>query len=304
MLDAQTQGRSMNFDGIWTPIATPFGTDGSVDVAALEPLLENLVRHAVSGIIVGGTTGEYYAQSNAERKQLLDVVAKLNRGRLPLMAGINATSTDETLDLGRYAKDAGYNCILLAAPYYCQPTQQELLAHALAVDDALNLPAMLYNFPARTGTEMGFDFIHALRSRPNFQSIKESTGSVERMHRLITEHADQLQVSCGMDDQVLEFFAWGARSWTAGASNFAPQQHVALYKTCVVEQDMVAGRALAARFLPMLNLLEQGGKFCQYVKYGCELAGTPVGVTRRPLLPLTPDEKTQFQRVYEQLVQA
>lgn len=294
----------MNFDGLWTPIATPFGSDGNVDVAALEPLLDNLVKHEVSGVIVGGTTGEYYALSNAERKSLLQVVATLNNGRLPLMAGINATTTEESLDLGHYAKDIGYGSILVAAPYYCQPTQDELLAHTLAIDDALNLPAMLYNFPARTGTDMSFEFINALRSRPNFQAIKESTGSVERMHRLINEHADQLQVSCGMDDQVLEFFAWGARSWTAGASNFAPAQHVALYKACVVDQDMIAGRALAARFLPMLNLLEQGGKFCQYVKYGCELAGTPVGVTRRPLLPLTQAEKDKFKGVYEHLMQA
>ena len=294
----------MNFDGLWTPIVTPFDANGRIDKGALEPLIDNLVDQEVSGLIVGGTTGEYYALSNAERKDLLQGIAKLTRGRIPLMAGINSTSTDETIDLGQYAKQVGYESILFAAPYYCQPTQQELLAHAFAVDDAIDLPAMLYNFPARTGTEMSFEFIDQLRSRPNFQAIKESTGSIERMHRLINEHADQLQVSCGMDDQILEFFTWGARSWVAGASNFAARQHVALYKTCVLEKDMIAGRALAARFLPMLNLLEQGGKFCQYVKYGCELAGMPVGVTRRPLLPLNQAEKDQFRSVFEHLMKA
>lgn len=293
----------MNFDGIWTPIVTPFNADGLVDMAAVAPLVDSLVEHGVNGLIVGGTTGEYYALSNAERKELLASVTKLVRGRVPLMAGINSTSTNESLDLGHFAKQAGYDAILLAAPYYCQPTQQELLTYALTVDDALNLPIMLYNFPARTGTEMSFEFINGLRHRTNFQAIKESTGSIDRMHRLIAEHSDQLQVSCGMDDQVLEFFAWGARSWVCGASNFSARQHVALYKTCVVEKDMIAGRALAARFLPMLNLLEQGGKFCQYVKYGCELAGLPVGVTRRPLLPLTPAEKEQFGHAFQHLME-
>lgn len=292
----------MNFEGIWTPIVTPFSANGRVDMAALEPLVNHLVAEKVNGLIVGGTTGEYYALSNAERKALLQGVKDLVRGRVPLMAGINATTTDESIDIGLHAKQVGYESILVAAPYYCQPTQEELLAHTLALDDAINLPAMLYNFPARTGTEMGFDFINALRKRSNFQSIKESTGSVERMHRLIAEHSDQLQVCCGMDDQVLEFFTWGARGWVAGASNFLARQHVALYKLCVVEQDMVAGRALAARFLPMLNLLEQGGKFCQYVKLGCELAGMPVGETRRPLLPLSQSEKDQFRSVYQNLV--
>lgn len=294
----------MNFDGIWTPIVTPFAANGQMDLAAVGPVVERLIEQKISGIIVGGTTGEYYALSNAERKELLQHVMTVAKGRIHLMAGINATTTEESLDIGLYAKKIGYGSILVAAPYYCQPTQEELLAHTLAIDDAINLPAMLYNFPARTGTAMSFEFIDALKSRPNFQAIKESTGSVERMHRLISDYSGQLQIGCGMDDQILEFFAWGARSWVGGASNFCGAQHVALYQKCVVEKDPVAGRALAAKFLPMLNLLEQGGKFCQYVKYGCELAGLPVGNTRRPLLPLTASEKEAFKKVYDNLLAA
>lgn len=118
------------------------------------------------------------------------------------------------------------------------------------------------------------------------------------------DYADQLQLCCGMDGQILEFFAWGSRSWVAGASNFIAREHVALYRACVVDQAMVAGRKLAQRLIPMLNLLEQGGKFCQYVKYGCELAGLPVGPTRRQLLPLNPTEKAHFKQLYERLQQA
>lgn len=145
---------------------------------------------------------------------------------------------------------------------------------------------------------------HALKSRPNFQAIKESTGSVERMHRLIQEYAGQLQTGCGMDDQILEFFAWGARCWVGGASNFCGAQHVALYRKCVVDKDLSAARALAAKFLPLLSVLEQGGKFCQYVKYGCELSGLPVGNTRKPLLPLSQAEKDRFKLVYDNLMAA
>lgn len=291
----------MNFDGVWTPVVTPFNTSDSVDFESLASMVDLLIKQGVHGLIIGGTTGEYYALSHDERLAVFDFVADHAKARIPLMAGINATTTQESLALGRHAKKIGYNAILLAAPYYCQPTQQELLTHALSVDDALDLPIMLYNFPARTGTEMSWAFIEGLKSRPNFQAIKESTGSIERMHTLITEHADQLQVSCGMDDQVLEFFTWGARSWVAGASNFLAPEHVALYQACVVEKDLIKGRELATRILPMLNLLEQGGKFCQYIKYGCELAGQPVGVTRLPLQPLDDAEKSAFRAVYEGL---
>ncbi len=292
----------MNFDGIWTPVVTPFSENGAIHFDTVAKTIDTLIDQGVHGLIVGGTTGEYYALSKDERKQLFDFVVDRAKGRIPLMAGINATTTADSLELGKHAKAAGFNAILIAAPYYCQPTQQELLAHVRCVDDAIGLPIMLYNFPDRTGVPMSFEFIDALRDRANVQAIKESTGSIQRLHTLANDHADQLQLSCGMDDQVLEFFVWGARSWVAGASNFLAPEHVALYRTCVVEKDFVTGRKLAARLLPILNLLEQGGKFCQYVKYGCELAGLSVGTARRPLLALDEAEKDEFRRVYDELI--
>lgn len=291
----------MNFDGIWTPVVTPFAKDGSVAAQQLTPLIDSLVEAEVSGLIVGGTTGEYYALSNEERKALFQSVVEANAGRLPLMAGINATTTNESIELGLHAKALGYGSILVAAPYYAQPTQDELLTHVQSVDDAIDLPVMLYNFPARTGTEMSFEFIDALKTRPNIQAIKESTGSIDRLHRLANDYGDQLQLGCGMDDQILEYFAWGARCWVGGASNFSAKQHVELYKTCVLESNLVEGRKLASKFLPMLHLLEQGGKFCQHVKYGCEIAGIPVGNTRKPLLPLTASEKAAFEKAFAAL---
>lgn len=292
----------MNFDGIWTPVVTPFADDTTMDFNVLERLLDTLIEQGVHGLIIGGTTGEYYAQSMDERKRLFTHVVGYVKGRIPLMAGINATNTADSIELGHYAKSAGFDALLVAAPYYCQPAPDELLAHIRALDDALDMPTMLYNFPDRTGVPMSLELIDALRDRPNIQAIKESTGSVERLHVLANEHADQLQLSCGMDDQVLEFFVWGARSWVAGASNFLAPEHVALHQTCVVDQDFIKGRELAAKILPMLNLLEQGGKFCQYIKYGCELAGLPVGPARRPLLPLNDHEKAAFKKAYETLV--
>ncbi|NIC06524.1 4-hydroxy-tetrahydrodipicolinate synthase [Billgrantia bachuensis] len=293
----------MNFDGIWTPVVTPFNQDGAIQLDILEKVIDTLIDQGVHGLIIGGTTGEYYALSKDERKQVLDFVAGHSSKRIPIMAGINATTTEDSLELGKHAKAAGFDAMLVAAPYYCQPTQEELLTHVQRIDDALDMPTMLYNFPDRTGTTMSFEFIEALRERPNFQAIKESTGSIERMHALANEFSDQLQLSCGMDDQVLEFFVWGARSWVGGASNFLAPEHVALYQACVVDQDFVAGRELAARLLPMLNLLEQGGKFCQYIKHGCELAGLPVGAARSPLMPLNEVEKASFKRTYDALVQ-
>jgi 4-hydroxy-tetrahydrodipicolinate synthase len=104
-----------------------------------------------------------------------------------------------------------------------------------------------------------------------------------------------------MDDQALEFFAWGARSWICAGSNFLPQEHIALYQACVVEGNFDKGRRIMSAMLPLMRVLEQGGKFVQSIKYGCELIGLPAGPARRPLDNLTTAEKRELEQVVRTL---
>ncbi|AYZ62404.1 dihydrodipicolinate synthase family protein [Burkholderia multivorans] len=290
----------MSFEGVHTPLVTPFQADGEIDH-------ELLGRHAadlagrVSGLGIGGTTGEYYALSFDERVRTFNTVAEAAGGKTFLTAGINATTTNEVIRLGQEAKRAGLSALLVAAPYYAQPTQDELLAHLLKVDDALDMPIMLYNFPARTGTAIGDGVLAAVLERPNFVAMKESTGDIGHLHHLATHFRDKLVLSCGMDDQALEFFVWGAKSWVAGASNFLPEAHTALYDACVKRGDFETGRQLMAQLLPVLELLERSGKFIQYVRCGCELAGMPVGAARAPLGTLSDDERRAFAELVKPL---
>jgi 4-hydroxy-tetrahydrodipicolinate synthase len=98
-----------------------------------------------------------------------------------------------------------------------------------------------------------------------------------------------------MDDQALEFFAWGARSWVAGAANFLPKEHYALYHACVVEQDFIKGRKIMTALLPLMQTLEQGGKFVQCIKYGCQLEGIITGPVRKPLRDMNNELKREFE---------
>nr|CUV12204.1 Dihydrodipicolinate synthetase [Ralstonia solanacearum] len=291
----------MSFEGVHTPLVTPFKVDGEIDHDLLGKHAANLAGR-VSGLGIGGTTGEYYALSFDERVRTFNTVAQAAGGQSYLTAGINATTTREVIALGQEAKRAGLSALLVAAPYYTQPTQDELLAHLLKVDDALDMPIMLYNFPARTGTAIGDDVLATVLDRPNFIAMKESTGDIGHLHHLITHFGDKLVVSCGMDDQALEFFAWGAKSWVGGASNFIPEAHTALFDACVKRGDFALGRQLMAQLLPVLELLERSGKFIQYVRYGCELAGVPVGVARAPLGGLTDAERSAFAAVVQPLL--
>ncbi|KAG8152386.1 dihydrodipicolinate synthase family protein [Burkholderia catarinensis] len=290
----------MSFEGVHTPLVTPFAADGEIDHQLLGRHAADLAGR-VSGLGIGGTTGEYYALSFDERVRTFGTVAEAAGGKTFLTAGINATTTGEVIRLGQAAKRAGMSALLVAAPYYAQPTQEELLAHLLKVDDALDMPVMLYNFPARTGTAIGDDILATLLERRNFVAMKESTGDISHLHHLVTHFGDRLVLSCGMDDQALEFFVWGARSWVGGASNFLPEAHTALYDACVTRGDFDAGRKLMAQLLPVLELLERSGKFIQYVRYGCELAGLPVGPARAPLGTLTDEERRAFAQLVKPL---
>ncbi|PMS37771.1 dihydrodipicolinate synthase family protein [Trinickia symbiotica] len=291
----------MSFEGVHTPLVTPFKADGEIDHNLLGKHAADLAGR-VAGLGVGGTTGEYYALSFEERVKTFNTVAEAAGGKTYLTAGINATTTKEVIRLGQEAKRAGLPALLVAAPYYAQPTQEELLNHLLKVDDALDMPIMLYNFPARTGTEISDGVLATLLERPNFIAMKESTGDVSRLHHLATHFSDRLVLSCGMDDQALEFFAWGAKSWVGGASNFLPEAHTALFDACVNKGDFQLGRKLMAQLLPVLELLERSGKFIQYVRYGCELAGKPVGVARAPLGTLSDEERRAFAKLVEPLL--
>jgi len=284
------------FNGIYTPIVTPYRDDGTVHWDALADVVDFLLAAGVHGVISGGSTGENYTQTVAERVALAQFVqARINR-RCPFVVGTGAMLTDESLALATAAREMKADAILLASPPYAVPTDRENALNALAIDKAANLPVMLYNYPHRTGTFMGPEFLDRVGRSRNFCGIKESSGDINRLHMLARDYP-HIQTSCGMDDQALEFFAWGAESWICAGSNFAPEAHIALWKTCVVDGDYTLGRKIMSAMLPLMRTLEQGGKFLQCIKYGCAIRGLPAGPPRAPLRDLTKDEKRSLEQV-------
>ena len=284
------------FNGIYTPIITPYHDDGTVHWDALADVVDYLLAAGVHGIISGGSTGENYTQTVAERIALAEFVQARIKGRCPFVVGTGAMLTDESLALAVAARDMRADAILLASPPYAVPTDRENALNALAIDKAANLPIMLYNYPHRTGTMMGPEFLDRVGRSRNFCGIKESSGDINRVHLLARDYP-HIQLGCGMDDQALEFFAWGAPFWVCGGSNFLPVEHIALYDACVGRGDFASGRRIMAAMLPLMRVLEQGGKFIQTIKYGVTLNGIEAGAMRRPLVGLNKDEKRSLEQV-------
>jgi len=286
----------MQFEGIYTPVITPYHNNFSLNQDALEATINRLIEAGVHGLIIAGTTGEYYAQSSDERVEMMSVAHEIIAGRRPMIVGTGAIRTEDSILYAKAAKKAGADALLIATPPYAYPTGREIALHALAIDRAADLPAMLYNYPGRMCVNMDEETLDRLGRSPNFCAIKESSGDPNRLHMLARDYP-HIALSCGMDDQALEFFAWGARSWVCAGSNFAPEAHIALYQSCAVEGNFTKGRAIMSAMLPLMRVLEQGGKFVQCIKYGLTLRGIDAGPPRKPLQPLNKDDKRQLAEV-------
>ncbi|MGY2339131.1 dihydrodipicolinate synthase family protein [Pseudomonas sp. SDO5532_S415] len=285
----------MKFEGIYTPAITPLTANGEIDKSAFADVLEYLIESKVHGIIIGGSTGEYYAHTAQERIALATQAKDVIGGRLPLVIGTGAIRTEDSVEYATAARAIKADAILVGSPPYALPTEKENAIHALTVDRAADLPIMLYNYPARMGVSMGEEYFAAVAESKNIVAIKESSGDMAQVHRLARNHPN-IALSCGWDDQALEFFAWGARSWVCAGSNFIPREHVALYEACVVEKDFEKGRKIMSAFMPLMDFLESG-KFVQSIKYGCELNGLRTGSVRSPLQPLYEHEKQALKDV-------
>ncbi|WP_408635134.1 dihydrodipicolinate synthase family protein [Paracoccus binzhouensis] len=286
----------MVLEGIYTPVITPFHADGAIDHDALADLVERLVAAGVHGLISGGSTGENYAETVEERLELARFITERADGRLPVIVGTGAMRTPDSIALAAGAREMGADAILLGTPPYSVPTEAENAANALEIDRAADLPVILYNYPGRMGVSMGRAFLDIVSQSKNVIGIKESSGDVNRIHLLACDYPN-IQLSCGMDDQALEFFAWGARSWICAGSNFLPEEHVALYEACAVRGDFAKGRKIMAAMMPLMAVLEQGGKFIQCVKHGVEVSGLRAGPMRPPLQGLNAEEKAELEAV-------
>jgi 4-hydroxy-tetrahydrodipicolinate synthase len=290
----------LRLKGIMPAIVTPFDKNGAIDFDVLTSLVEYQLQQGVTGIVPLGSTGENYALTNEERRQVMSTVREVVGGRATLIAGANGSCTREVIEQVKQARDCGYENVLIAPPYYAIPTQDELIGHYQALLEAVpQVNVVLYNYPVRTNVEVGYSVLDALQDHERVIAIKESAGNLLRAVEIGEKYKGKIDLSCGSDDQALDFFMWGATSWICAPANFLAPQIVSFYNKYTAG-DIAGAQDIVRSMFPLMNNLESG-KFIQKVKYGCELAGFDVRIARMPLLPLTDEEKSTFRKEYEKL---
>ncbi len=278
------KGQEMQLEGVYTPVVTPFDAEGEIDFDTLTRVIEHQLQSGARGIVSCGTTGEYYACTFDERVALMRHTRDVAQGTAQLVAGCNSGSTREVVRLGLEARELGYDALLLSAPHTSLPTQRELGGHYAAVAAAVGLPIILYNYPARAGIEIGFEALDAIADLPEIVAIKESSGDFSRFLALRRRYEGRVEVMCGSDDQAVDYFSWGVRSWLAGTANVLPLQHVVVLEAAL-RGDHALAHQLFEGMLPWIQNMESGS-YNQKAKLGLSRVGIGCGDVRPPLLPL------------------
>lgn len=282
----------MNINGILVPIVTPFDKNGDIDTVVLTNIVNSFIEKGVAGIVACGTTGEYYTFSPEERELVLSTIAKAAKGKVTLIAGVNSLSTEHSIELANQAKQLGYDGLMLSANPYSLPSQEGIIAHFEKVADASSLPIIMYNFPDRVGVSIEFETIAHLAKHPNIAGIKESSGDFSHALRMMQANFENFEVVCGCDDQPVDFFFWGSKSWIAGAANVFPEEQVKLFNAAQ-EGDWELAKQIMSDIYPAIHSMESGN-YNQKAKAGCLKGTVDVGNVRIPLVPMTQEETEEF----------
>jgi 4-hydroxy-tetrahydrodipicolinate synthase len=240
------------FRGTFTAMVTPF-RNGSIDVSAFETLIETQIAAGISGIVAIGTTGESPTLSHDEREQLIRLAVATANKRCLVLAGTGSNATEHAVADTKLAEKLGVDGALLVAPYYNKPSQEGLFRHFKAIADATSLPIMLYNIPGRCGVDISPEAVVRLANEcRNIVSIKEASGSVERVSDLRRRLPESFSILSGDDSLTLPFMAVGAAGVVSVASNLFPSEVCALIRACE-SADFKSAQKLHRKLLPLFK---------------------------------------------------
>ncbi len=240
------------FRGVFTALVTPMQSNGEIDWQTLESLVESQIVAGIDGLVPVGTTGESPTLNTEQHIGVIERVVKVAAGRVPVIAGTGANSTEEALQLTRAADIAGADAFLQVAPYYNKPSQEGVFRHFKAIANSTNKPIVLYSIPGRCGIEIAVETVARLSGAcPNVRTIKEAGGEVARVVAL-RKACPEVTVLSGDEGLVPEFVAAGATGVISVASNLAPRAVKALTEAALAGDGQLT-RSLFETWKPMLT---------------------------------------------------
>lgn len=272
------------FTGAGVAIITPFTADDKIDFEGLGKNIEDQIAGGTDAIIICGTTGESATMSDEEHRATIKYAVDKAAGRIPVIAGTGSNDTKYAIELSKYAESVGADGLLLVTPYYNKSTQRGLIAHFTAIADSVNIPIILYNIPSRTGVNLAVDTIAALAEHKNIVAVKEASGNISYVAKLIARCGDKIDVYSGNDDMIVPIMSLGGKGVISVLSNVDPATAHTIAQSCI-DGDYEKAAKLQLDYLDLINAL-----FIEVnpipVKEAMNLMGKPSGACRMPLYPM------------------
>jgi 4-hydroxy-tetrahydrodipicolinate synthase len=277
------------FRGSFTALVTPF-KNGSVDENAFRGLVDWQIAEGTSGLVPVGTTGESPTLSHDEHKRVVEWCVDQAKGRAPVVAGAGSNSTREAIELAQHAEEAGANAVLVVTPYYNKPTQEGLYQHFKAINDAIGIPIIIYNIPARSVIDMTVDTMKRLFDLKNIAGVKDATANVVRVSQQRAAMGPEFNQLSGEDATALGFMAHGGHGCISVTSNVAPRLCAEFQDACL-KGDYRAALTLQDKLMPLHTTL-----FIETnpapAKYALSVLGKCADTVRLPMVPIAETTRT------------
>lgn len=278
----------MRFKGSFTALITPF-KNGGIDEDAFRRLVNWQIEQGTHGLVPVGTTGESPTLSHDEHKRAVELCIETAEGRVPVIAGTGSNSTAEAIDFTLHAKQAGADGALVVTPYYNKPTQEGLYLHYKAINDAVDIPIIIYNIPGRSVINMSVETMARLHKLPNIVGVKDATADLARVSQQRVAMGPEFIQMSGEDGTALGFMAHGGVGTISVTANVAPA-HCAEFQNACLAGDFGRALEIQDRLMPLHDAL-----FVEAnpgpVKYAAERLGLCSAGTRLPLAPLSDASK-------------
>lgn len=272
------------FTGAGVAIVTPMNPDGSIDFEGLGENIEYQIANGTDAIIICGTTGESATMTDEEHVECIRYCIKKVNKRVPVIAGTGSNDTKYAVDLSKEAEKLGADALLVVTPYYNKTSQRGLIAHFTAIADSVNIPIILYNVPSRTGVNITLDTYAVLAKHKNIVAVKEASGNISAIAKIIEKCGDDLDVYSGNDDQIVPIMSLGGKGVISVLSNVLPRETHQIAQYCL-DNDFASAAALQLKYLDLANNL-----FIDVnpipVKEAMNILGMKSGECRLPLVKM------------------
>ena len=241
------------FKGAIPALITPF-KNGAIDEAAFRALVERQIAGGVHGLVPVGTTGETATLSHEEHRRVVELCVEIAAGRVPVIAGAGSNSTEEAIGLVRHAKAVGAQGALVVTPYYNRPSQEGLYRHYAAINDAVDLPVLIYNVPGRTSVDISNETVARLAALPHIAGIKDATSDLARPSVMRLSCGEDFVLLSGEDASSLGYMAHGGHGCISVTCNVSPHGMAGLMDACMSD-DWTAALAWQDRLIGLHKAL-------------------------------------------------